>query len=146
LLCQWHSENAPSVNSTERNLEKHSRDRDYPTIIRAHSLIILELSTAPLLVSHRESLCRYANARRPIPAVCESATRRTKGLKTPIICAHKSLLGQRHDHAAILGNRIVGCPIDAQVCHDRFRGSMSQPFRERKVLKTIDLAEHLQEH
>ena len=60
LLCQWHSENAPGVNSAERDLDEDSRDRDYLTIIRAHRLIILELSTASLFVSHRDSLCRYA--------------------------------------------------------------------------------------
>ena len=56
------------------------------------------------------------------------------------------LLLHWHYDATILGDRIVGCLVDVQVCHDRFRRSMSKPFRERKVLKTIDLAEHLQEH
>ena len=37
-------------------------------------------------------------------------------------------LSQRHDHAAVLWNRVVGGPVDAQVRHDRFRRSMSQPL------------------
>jgi hypothetical protein len=38
---------------------------------------------------------------------------------------------QWHDHTAVLGNRIVGCLVDPQVRHDRFRRGMSQPLRER---------------
>jgi hypothetical protein len=55
-------------------------------------------------------------------------------------------LSQGHYYATVFGNRVVGGLINAQVRHDRFRGSMSQPFGKGKVLKTIDLSEHLQEH
>jgi hypothetical protein len=53
---------------------------------------------------------------------------------------------QRHDHVAVLGNGSESRLVDAQVRHDRFRCSMSQLFGERKILKTIDLAKHLEEH
>src|SRR5437016_14582141 len=54
--------------------------------------------------------------------------------------------GQGYDHAAILRNRIEGRLVDAQMRHDRFRRRVSQPLRKGEVLKTIDLAEHLQEY
>ena len=42
------------------------------------------------------------------------------------LCFHfLLLLLQGHDHAPILGNRIVGCLVDAQVRHNGFRRSMS---------------------
>src|SRR5437667_12854229 len=62
LLRERDTKNAPGINRTQRDLEKHSRDCDYPAIIRTHRLIILALLTASLLVSYRGSLCRCTNA------------------------------------------------------------------------------------
>src|ERR1700736_5552063 len=43
LLREWRSENAPCINGAKRDLKEHSRDCDYPAIIRAHDLIIAGL-------------------------------------------------------------------------------------------------------
>jgi hypothetical protein len=76
LLRERDTENAPGIDRTQRDLEKHSRDCNRPSVISSH----------------------------------------------------KFLLSQRHYYAAVLRNGIVGSPVDAQVRHDRFRRSMSQPL------------------
>src|ERR1700682_3250503 len=43
LLRERRAENAPGIDRTERDLEEHARDCDYPAIIRAHDLIIMGL-------------------------------------------------------------------------------------------------------
>ena len=72
--------------------------------------------------------------------------RRQREPNSAVIITYEKRSTEWHHYSAILRDRIVGRLVDAQVCHDRFGRSMSQPLREREVLKTIDLSEHFQEH
>src|SRR5580700_8355713 len=58
LLRQRDTENAPSVDRAERDLQKHACNCDYPTIIRSHGSITTELSKCHSLETRRRSPCR----------------------------------------------------------------------------------------
>src|ERR1700731_1553308 len=62
LLRERRAENAPRIDRTERDLEEHSRDRDYPAIIGSHRLIITALSQHHSWELHRRLPCRCAGA------------------------------------------------------------------------------------